>query len=196
MVEPSCHPASRPHRIGARRRWPSPPLLSNLVFRTDSRRVGPLGSSFECDSQYLETAKSRRGTPFSIAAICALSGRSTAPHHASHKHAGARHLNTLAQEHPCGDPATAFPVDRPAPTRYARLHARLIESNFVIVHRRRIMAELFRYIERTFVAPSDKQPIDVGRQSDLQNSLRDAISETPASRSTSEHGPGVHRQAL
>jgi hypothetical protein len=39
------------------------------------------------------------------------------------------------------------------------------------------MAELFRYIERTFVAPSDKQAIDVGRQSDLQNSLRDAISE-------------------
>lgn len=39
------------------------------------------------------------------------------------------------------------------------------------------MAELFRYIERNFVAPSGKEAIDVGRQSDLQNSLRDAISE-------------------
>jgi len=39
------------------------------------------------------------------------------------------------------------------------------------------MAELFRYIEQAFVAPSDTQAIDVGRQSDLQNSLRDAISE-------------------
>jgi hypothetical protein len=39
------------------------------------------------------------------------------------------------------------------------------------------MAELFRYIQQAFVAPSGKQAIDVGRQSDLQNSLRDAISE-------------------
>jgi hypothetical protein len=39
------------------------------------------------------------------------------------------------------------------------------------------MAELFRYIERAFVAPSDKRAIDVGRQSDLQDRLRDAISE-------------------
>ena len=34
---PSCHPAKqRPHRIGAGRGWPSPLLLSNLVFGTDS----------------------------------------------------------------------------------------------------------------------------------------------------------------
>src|SRR6478672_1416798 len=33
---PSCHPARRPHRIGAGRRGPSPPLLSNLVFGTDT----------------------------------------------------------------------------------------------------------------------------------------------------------------
>ena len=39
------------------------------------------------------------------------------------------------------------------------------------------MAELFRYIQQAFVAPSGQQAIDVGRQSDLQNSLRDAISE-------------------
>lgn len=39
------------------------------------------------------------------------------------------------------------------------------------------MAELFRYIEQAFVAPSDKQAIDVGRQSDLQDRLRDAVSE-------------------
>src|SRR6478672_12358157 len=40
---PSCHPARRPHRIGAGRRGPSPPLLSNLVFGTD-RRLENLGS--------------------------------------------------------------------------------------------------------------------------------------------------------
>ena len=39
------------------------------------------------------------------------------------------------------------------------------------------MAELFRYIEQAFVVPSDKQAIDIGRQSDLQIRLRDAVSE-------------------
>ena len=34
----SRYPARRLHRIGAGRRWPSPPLLSNLVFGTDSWR--------------------------------------------------------------------------------------------------------------------------------------------------------------
>jgi hypothetical protein len=39
------------------------------------------------------------------------------------------------------------------------------------------MAELFRYIQQAFVVPSTTQAIDVDRQSDLQNSLRDAISK-------------------
>ena len=39
------------------------------------------------------------------------------------------------------------------------------------------MAELFRYIQQAFVAPSDERAIDVGRQSDLQDKLRDAIVE-------------------
>jgi hypothetical protein len=39
------------------------------------------------------------------------------------------------------------------------------------------MAELFRYIEQAFVAISDKQAIAVGRRSDLQDKLRDAVSE-------------------
>lgn len=39
------------------------------------------------------------------------------------------------------------------------------------------MAELFRYIEQAFVAPSDNQAIDVGRQSDLQDGLRNAVSQ-------------------
>jgi transposase InsO family protein len=34
----SRYPARRLHRIGAGRRWPSPPLLSNLVFGTDRSR--------------------------------------------------------------------------------------------------------------------------------------------------------------
>jgi hypothetical protein len=38
------------------------------------------------------------------------------------------------------------------------------------------VAELFRYIQHAFVVPSTTQPIDIGRQSDLQDSLRDAIS--------------------
>lgn len=38
------------------------------------------------------------------------------------------------------------------------------------------MAELFRYIQHAFVVPSSTQPIDVDRQSDLQDSLRDATS--------------------
>lgn len=37
------------------------------------------------------------------------------------------------------------------------------------------MTELFRYIQRAFVVPSTTQAIDVGRQSDLQDGLRDAI---------------------
>lgn len=39
------------------------------------------------------------------------------------------------------------------------------------------MAELFRYIQQAFVVPSATEAIDVDRQSDLQNSLRDAISK-------------------
>ena len=41
-----------------------------------------------------------------------------------------------------------------------------------------IVAELFRYIQHAFVVPSTTRPIDVGRQSDLQDSLRDAISRS------------------
>jgi len=45
------------------------------------------------------------------------------------------------------------------------------------------VAELFRYIQHAFVVPSTTQPIDVGRQSDLQDSLRDGISRNlPADR--------------
>ena len=45
------------------------------------------------------------------------------------------------------------------------------------------MAELFRYIQHAFVVPSPTQPIDVGRQSHLQDSLRDATSRNlPADR--------------
>jgi hypothetical protein len=39
------------------------------------------------------------------------------------------------------------------------------------------MTELFRYIQQAFVLPSTTRGIDVDRQSDLQNGLRDAISE-------------------
>ncbi len=39
------------------------------------------------------------------------------------------------------------------------------------------MAELFRYIEQSFVIPSPTRPIDVGRESDQQDRLRGAISE-------------------
>ena|ERR1051325_957442 len=39
------------------------------------------------------------------------------------------------------------------------------------------MAELFRYIEQSFVIPSRTPAIDVGRESDQQNGLRSAISE-------------------
>lgn len=36
------------------------------------------------------------------------------------------------------------------------------------------MAELFRYIEQSFVIPSSTRPIDVERESDQQDSLRRA----------------------
>jgi hypothetical protein len=39
------------------------------------------------------------------------------------------------------------------------------------------VAELFRYIEQSFVVPSPTRPIDVGRESDQQNRLRGAISQ-------------------
>src|SRR5215469_4379966 len=39
------------------------------------------------------------------------------------------------------------------------------------------MAELFRYIEQAFVVPSAPSTIDVERESDLQSSLRKALSQ-------------------
>jgi hypothetical protein len=39
------------------------------------------------------------------------------------------------------------------------------------------MAELFRYIEQAFVVPAVTPAIDAGRESDLQNSLRSAITK-------------------
>jgi hypothetical protein len=39
------------------------------------------------------------------------------------------------------------------------------------------MAELFRYIEQSFVVPLDTAVIDTARESDLQNALREALAE-------------------